>query len=73
MESEDNGERQQRKIYFVNEQLKELHSKLTFDVQLRIPLENLTLLGNLCKLFRIRSFRFRIKLCRRETGEISVS
>lgn len=47
MDCANHGEKQQKKIYFVNEQLKELHSKLSYDIQSRIPLENLALLGKL--------------------------
>lgn len=42
---ETNADRQ-KKIYQVNETLKEYHSKLKENIQSRIPLENLTLIGN---------------------------
>lgn len=35
----------QKKLYFVNQNLVSQHSKLSFDVQARIPLENLSLMG----------------------------
>lgn len=42
---EMDSENFQKKLYFVNEQLNELHSKLTYDIQSRIPLENLSMMG----------------------------
>lgn len=42
----------QKKLYFVNEQLKDLHSKLSsYEIQSRIPLENLSMMGKLNFLF----------------------
>lgn len=35
----------QKKIYFLAENLNEFHSKLPYDVQSKIPLEDLSLLG----------------------------
>ena len=37
----------QKKLYFVNQNLVEQHSKLNHDIQTRIPLENLSLMGEL--------------------------
>lgn len=31
----------QKKLYFLNENLREMHSKLDYEIQARIPLENL--------------------------------
>lgn len=42
----DENNEKQRKLYFMTESLKDFHSKLTSqDVQMRIPLENLSLIG----------------------------
>lgn len=46
---ETNAEKQ-KKIYQVNETLKDYHSKLKENIQSRIPLENLTLIGNFMNL-----------------------
>lgn len=37
----------QKKLYFINQNLVEQHSKLNHDIQVRIPLENLSLMGEL--------------------------
>lgn len=43
---EMDSENFQKKLYFVNEQLKDLHSKLSsYEIQSRIPLENLSMMG----------------------------
>jgi hypothetical protein len=44
---EIDGETKQRKLYYITENLKEFHSKLSYDIQTRIPLENLSFLGKL--------------------------
>lgn len=37
----------QKKLYFMTENLTEFHSKLHYDIQSKIPLEDLSLLGKL--------------------------
>lgn len=37
----------QKKLYFLNENLREMHSKLDYEIQSRIPLENLMQMGKL--------------------------
>lgn len=41
----DDGEKIQKKLYFMVERLKEFHSKLEHDIQSKIPLENLITMG----------------------------
>lgn len=36
---------QQKKLYFMNETLRELHGELDFEIQSKIPLENLLQIG----------------------------
>lgn len=55
MEIDNDLEREtfQKQLYFMTEQLKELHAKLDYDIQSRIPLEDLVETGkNLVKTFR---------------------
>lgn len=39
------SEAKQKQLYFLHEQLKELHAKLDYEVQTRIPLEDLMTIG----------------------------
>lgn len=47
MEIDNDLEREtfQKQLYFMTEQLKELHAKLDYDIQSRIPLEDLVETG----------------------------
>lgn len=48
------SELKQKQLYFIHDQLKDLHSKLDHEVQSTIPLENLMTIGNLnCLLLLI--------------------
>lgn len=38
---------QQKKLYVMNEHLRQLHSELDFDIQSKIPLESLVEIGKL--------------------------
>jgi hypothetical protein len=38
---------QQKKLYLMNEYLRELHSELDFDIQSKIPLESLVEIGKI--------------------------
>ena len=67
MEIEDNSEKQ-KKLYFMTEQLNEFHSKLnSYEIQSRIPLENLSLMGN-CSMSRRPCIGFNIQLSFQQTS-----
>lgn len=45
MELDTENSDKQKKLYFMTENLNEFHSKLSYEVQSKIPLEDLSLLG----------------------------
>lgn len=45
MELETDNSDKQKKLYFMTENLNEFHSKLSYEIQSKIPLEDLSLLG----------------------------